>query len=85
MRADLEKLAKSYAGSVSQAAVSEILDLEDEEGDGVYGVRGRNHLRFVNHSPQPNAEFDGVELFSLTPIEPDEEITVDYGSDWADL
>lgn len=51
--------------------------------DGSYrGVRGENELRFVNHSPRPNAEFRGLDLYAVREIRPDEEITFDYGEDW---
>ncbi|UCE01756.1 MAG: SET domain-containing protein [Candidatus Latescibacterota bacterium] len=49
------------------------------------GILGRNALRYVNHSSQPNAEFRGADLFAIRIIRPDEEITIDYGPDWADL
>ncbi len=49
------------------------------------GVNGRNALRFLNHSSRPNAEFIGNELFATRKIEPNEEITIDYGPDWADM
>jgi SET domain-containing protein len=56
------------------------------EHDGTHrGIRGRNALRYVNHCGQPNAEFRGADLFAIRVIGPDEEITIDYGPDWADL
>ncbi len=53
-----------------------------EDGDEPWGIDGRNELRFVNHSPEPNAVFRGEELWSLRPIAPGEEITHHYGDDW---
>ena len=54
-----------------------------EDGDGsVYGLRGRNELRFVNHSDRPNAGFDGNKLFALQDIRHGEEVTFDYGDGW---
>ena len=73
-----------YEGEITQRDGCYVLWVENDARDGVYGVRGRNSLRFVNHSAEPNAEFDGEELFSLRRIEPDEEITVDYGPEWAE-
>jgi len=61
-----------------------VLWVEDGEG-GWEGVSGTNRLRFLNHSSQPNAEFDGYELFAIETIEPGEEITFDYGEDWEDV
>lgn len=49
------------------------------------GIAGRNALRFLNHSTRPNAEFRGAELFATRLIRPHDEITIDYGPDWADL
>jgi len=72
-----------YEGEHTSRDGRYVLWVESVDGDGVYGVRGKNSLRFVNHSARPNAEFDGEELFSLRRIEPGEEITVDYGPDWA--
>ncbi|WJW76334.1 SET domain-containing protein [Thiohalobacter sp. IOR34] len=60
------------------------------QGDGKYvlwtqlddkrprGRRATNLLRYLNHSSQPNAEFDGYDLYALRAIEPGEEITIDY-------
>lgn len=42
---------------------------------------GKNWLRFINHSGEPNAEFDGFDLFATRPIAPREEIKIDYGED----
>lgn len=53
----------------------------DDEGNEV-GVRGRNELRFLNHSGQPNAEFRGLELFAIRNIQPGTEITFHYGDEW---
>jgi SET domain-containing protein len=50
-----------------------------EEGSPPQGRSGRNQLRYLNHARPGNAEFDGFELYSLRRIEPDEEITFDYG------
>ncbi len=42
---------------------------------------GRNKLRFLNHSNDPNAFFDGFDLFAKKPIQPGDEIPFDYGED----
>ncbi|HEC05637.1 SET domain-containing protein [Thiolapillus sp.] len=54
---------------------------KDGEGDWV-GCSGRNLLRYLNHSLDCNAEFDGLELFAITDIEKDEEITFYYGDEF---
>lgn len=56
----------------------------DCEVDGIYGIDGRNDLKFTNHSATPNASFEGPELIALRAIAPDEEITFHYGADWAE-
>jgi SET domain-containing protein len=50
-----------------------------EDGKAPYGRSGRNLLRYLNHQDEGNAEFDGFDLYALQDIEPDEEITFDYG------
>lgn len=74
----------TYEGVVTDRDGCYVLWVENEAHDGTYGVRGQNSMRFVNHSSTPNAEFDAEALHSLRPIKPGEEITVDYGPDWAE-
>jgi SET domain-containing protein len=59
-----------------------VLWVEDDDGR-VYGIDGRNEMRFVNHHVDANAGFFGEELYALRRIEPGEEITHHYGDDWA--
>ena len=49
---------------------------------GEFGLLVRNALRYVNHSPRPNAEMDGLVLRALRNIQPGREITAHYGEDW---
>ncbi|WP_457668932.1 SET domain-containing protein [Thiolapillus sp.] len=56
-------------------------DEKDGEGDWV-GCSGRNLLRYLNHSLDCNAEFDGLELFAIADIDKDEEITFYYGDEF---
>lgn len=51
-----------------------------ETGDWV-GRDGKNILRYLNHSREPNTIFDGYDLFALRDIEPHEEVTIDYGEE----
>ena len=48
----------------------------------IVGLRGRNALRFINHSANPNARFHGSDLYSIRYIAAGEEVTVDYGEEW---
>ena len=57
-----------------------VLWLYDAEADVLIGRRGDNLLRWLNHSDQPNAEFDGFDLHARRAIAADEEITIDYGA-----
>mgnify|MGYP001805926547 CR=1 FL=1 len=41
---------------------------------------GTNLLRWLNHGELPNAIFDGFELYALSDIAADDEITIDYYS-----
>lgn len=52
-----------------------------EEGLQPHGRSGRNQLRYLNHARPGNAEFDGFDLYAACRIEPNEEITFDYGWD----
>jgi len=55
------------------------------EDDGTeWGVSGSTKLRFMNHSPRPNARFHGLEVRAVRNIRPGEEITADYGPYWRD-
>ena len=58
-----------------------MLWLEDEPGGSWTGYDGRNEMRFMNHSREPNAEMDGLNCYALSDIRPGEEITIDYGWD----
>lgn len=48
------------------------------EDDKQTGRDGKNELRYLNHSLEPNAEFDGYDLYALRDINPHEEITICY-------
>ena len=49
------------------------------------GRSGRNLLRYLNHQDDPNARFDGFELYARRQIDPGEEITIDYGGGDVDV
>lgn len=55
-----------------------------EDGKEPIGRSGRNLLRYLNHQDEGNAEFDGFDLYALQDIEPNEEITFDYGG-WEEV
>lgn len=66
----------TYLGPAAKRNGSHVLWVDN--GDGWVGRRGLNRLRYLNHSPRPNAEFDGFDLYVIRTIRPDEEITIDY-------
>ena len=71
-----------YDGPVVDEDGDHVLWIQDETGDGWTGYDGKNEMRFMNHSDEPNAEMDGLNCYSLRDIPPDTEITIDYG--WND-
>jgi len=71
-----------YEGPVVEEDGMYVLWVEDTPGGKWTGYDGRNELRFMNHSDQPNAELDGLDCYALTDIQAGTEITIDYG--WND-
>lgn len=69
----------TYLGPAAQRNGSHVLWVD--AGERWVGRRGFNRLRYLNHSKQPNAEFDGFHLYALRAIRAGEEITIDYGWD----
>ncbi|OOZ34319.1 SET domain-containing protein [Solemya velesiana gill symbiont] len=56
-----------------------VYDHDDEEN--AEGRDGKNLLRYLNHSTECNAEFDGYDLYALKKISQDDEITFNYGEE----
>lgn len=73
-----------YEGPRTKKNGPYVLWILDEDGEG-YGIDGKNHMRWVNHSSKPNADFDEDELYAIRVIEPGEEIVFNYGDDWDDV
>ena len=48
------------------------------EGETSIGRVGKNDLKYLNHSSEPNAAFEEWDLYATTPIPKDSEITFDY-------
>lgn len=71
----------TFEGDVTTKNGMHVLWTRDED-DNEIGIEGRNELRFLNHSLNPNAEFVGAELHALRNIELGTELTIDYGDDW---
>ncbi|QBG47887.1 SET domain-containing protein [Verrucomicrobia bacterium S94] len=68
----------TYHGNETDEDDTYVLWVTDENGRE-YGIDGTSDLKFLNHSQEPNAEFDGDELYALRDILPGEEITFHYG------
>lgn len=74
---DSETYIGTYEGPEAKRNGSHVLWVYEDDGE-VIGRRGLNKMRYVNHSDEPNAEFDGFDLYTTRKIGPDEEITIDY-------
>ena len=73
-----------YLGRPTRRNGRHVLWMQDDEG-AWHGLRVENEMRFVNHSRRPNAIVYGDELYARKVIRPGDEITFDYGTDFADL
>ena len=71
MEIEYDSWLGSYEGPVASRNGSHVLWVYED--DGLVGRSGRNKLRYLNHSTNPNAEFDGFELYALREIAIDEE------------
>lgn len=67
-----------YEGDRTDEDDTYVLWITDLDGSE-YGVDGTSDLKYLNHCPAPNAEFDGDELYASRAIRRDEEITFHYG------
>jgi SET domain-containing protein len=70
-----------FEGDQATSDGTYVLWLIDEHGIES-GIRGRNALRFLNHSERANAEFQGDELYALRNVQPGSEVLIDYGEAW---
>jgi SET domain-containing protein len=77
---DAESYIGSYRGMSTRRDGKYVLWTYPDDIKPV-GRRGMNMFRYLNHSEDPNAEFDGYDLFALRDIEEGEEITFNYEGD----
>jgi uncharacterized protein len=70
----------TFEGTVTAEDGPHVLWVYDPESRTASARRGTNLLRWLNHSPDPNAEFSGFRLYARRPIGAGEEITIDYGA-----
>jgi hypothetical protein len=83
-RADIpaDTFVGSYEGPATDEDGMHVLWVWNDERDAWEGIDGKNEMRFLNHSADPNAEWWGNELYSIRSIAEGEEITFHYGEDW---
>ena len=72
----------TYEGPASDRDGMHVLWVWNDETDDWEGIDGKNEMRFLNHSSDPNADWWGDELYTTRAIARDEEITFHYGEDW---
>jgi len=54
-----------------------------DKGERFQGYMGIGRMRFLNHSPRPNAVlYDTLDFYAIRNIQPHEEITFHYGDEW---
>jgi len=81
-----------YEGESTDEDGMHVLWLWDEQTEQWTGVDGHNALRYLNHSDTPNADWGhpdeelgehggSLDLYALSDIAADEEITFDYAWD----
>ncbi|MEK7452573.1 MAG: SET domain-containing protein, partial [Patescibacteria group bacterium] len=81
----MEYWGKLVSGDVAQKIGGRYL-FELENGKTIVGTTHKNTARYANHSCRPNAEVritgNRVFLFSIKPINANEEIVYDYGKEY---
>ncbi len=70
-----------YTGRATAADGTYVLWVEGDDGE-FHGIDGDGPLRWLNHSTDPNVEFDGPQLFALRDVGAGEELTFHYGEEW---
>ena len=68
----------TYEGPQAKRNGKYVLWIHDDDGAVLEGRRGMNLLRYLNHAIEPNAAFDGYDLYAVRRISPGEEITFNY-------
>ena len=68
----------TFEGTEVAANGPHVLWVYDAEGGVLRARRGDNLLHWLNHNADPNAEFDGFDLYARRPIAVGEEISIDY-------
>jgi SET domain-containing protein len=75
----------SYHGPRAKRNGAYVLWIFDpDDVTDIYGISGRNLLRYLNHSRPGNTEFESAELYARIDICNGDELTFDYGDEWQD-
>ena len=77
----LDDYIGTYEGPATAEDGMHVLWIWSEDHERWEGIDGRNEMRFLNHDPEPNADWWGTDLYAIRDIEAGEEITFDYGWD----
>jgi hypothetical protein len=72
----------SYEGPATDDDGMHVLWVWNDRRDAWEGIDGKNEMRFLNHSADPNADWWGNELYAIRPISAGDEITFHYGEEW---
>ncbi len=72
----------TYEGPATQTDGIHVLWVWNDESGEWEGIDGKNEMRFLNHSSEPNTDWWGDELYTIRPIAQGEEITFHYGEEW---
>jgi len=70
-----------YLGEPTHEDGMHVLWIETDNGEW-RGIDGTGVLRWLNHSKNPNVEFDGPVLLAIVAIKPGDELTFHYGEEW---
>ena len=73
-----------YEGTPTGEDGMHVLWVSGDDG-AWHGIEGTGVLRWLNHSSEPNAEFDGADLYALRDVAAGEELLIHYGAEWADV
>lgn len=73
----------TYAGPTASRNGTYVLWVFDpDDHSDIYGISGRNLLRYLNHGRPGNAYFEGPDLYANCRLVEGDEITFDYGDEW---
>lgn len=71
----------TYGGRRVRHAGKFVLWVSDD--DCTTARAGEPPLKYLNHSDEPNTQFDGFDLFARRDIATGEELTFDYGEEFS--